>query len=210
MDLFSGSPDYEQGLLNILAFERKVPVFDLPLSLNYLLDCIFCQDWRRGTLIHVAGGGKKIFKLSRVWQEENFKNSKYLSEIDFKPPYVRVPRLIEIAAQVAGKEVHIFDADDFHYASPFSYPLLRNSNLYISLGAKPDGNLTVFGPHTSIRAGRWRVCVLAPDNTTCSSPVFRLISVLTMARTYCRPPRSWKARISGSIYQLKSLTLRSN
>ena len=165
-----GSPYYEQGLLNILAFERKVPVFDLPLSLNYVLDPSICQDWRRGTLIHVAGGGKKTFKLSRVWQEENYKNSRYLSEIDFRPPFVRVPRLMEIAAQIAGKEVHIFDADDFHYASPFSYPLLRHSNLYISLGAKPDGNLAVFGPYASMRAGRWRVRVLAPDKTTLVDP----------------------------------------
>jgi hypothetical protein len=157
-----GHPLFEQGLINVLAHTQEIPIYDLPTSLNHLITKEIGVDFRYGAFVHVAGSGKQSFKLSKVWTEEVYGGARYLSSRPFVGRFVRLQRLLEIAAQVAGKEVRLFDADDLFCDVPGTYPELVDDMLLVSLGVsrKPQA---VWGPYAAIRAGRWRVCVLAPD-----------------------------------------------
>jgi hypothetical protein len=156
-------------LINVLARTQEIPIYDLPTSLNHLITPEISVDFRYGAFVHVAGSGKQSFKLSKVWTEEIYGGARYLSSHRFMGRFVRLQRLLEIAAQVAGKEVRLFDADDLYCEVPGAYPELVDETLLVSLGVsrKPRA---VWGPYASIRAGRWRVCVLAPDGSPLVDP----------------------------------------
>ncbi len=164
-----GHPLFEQGFLNAIVHARGIPVYDLPTSLNHILDPGFGLDWRYGAFLHVAGSGKRRFKLKAVWSEEIFEGARYLSQVQFLGRFVRQQRLLEIAAQVEGKEVRVFDADDLVLHMPGAYAVLVDETLLISLSAacKPHA---VWGPYVRVRPGRWRVSVLAPDGAELVDP----------------------------------------
>jgi hypothetical protein len=170
-----GHPQFEQGLLNILVRANAIPIYDLPMSLNHILHPDFGMDWRYGSFIHLAGAGKQAFKLSKVRTEEIFDGARCLSSRDFKASFVRLPRLFEIASQVSGKEVRIFDADDLVCDMPASYHELVDETLLVSLGLGlglgPSRKAhAVWGPYAPLRAGRWQVSVLDPCGSALLDP----------------------------------------
>jgi hypothetical protein len=164
-----GHPQFEQGLMNILVKVKGIPIYDLPTSLNHILHPDIGLDWRFGSFIHVAGAGKRTFRLSKVWTEEQFDGVRYLTPRDFKGRFVRLPRLLEIALQVAGQEVRIFDVDDLLCDGPSTYHELVDETLLISLGESPNGH-AIWGPYVPLDSGRWHISVLCPDGGALRDP----------------------------------------